>query len=125
MIPAYIYIYIYIYYYTNIYIQYIYINSRRRLPRPSLLLIAGKLRSCKEHEPQRCWKSVTYEGKHFNYVIYKRQRLTIIVSMGSGDPEVSNYPMLWGTAKPTRQLSHKYRELALHVGRLARADLSP
>jgi hypothetical protein len=74
---------------------------------------SGKLGSRGEHELDRCWKSISYEGKHFTYVIYKRQRLTIIVSMGSGDPEVPNYPMLWDIAKPTRIRSHKYRELVL------------
>lgn len=119
MSPAYILLYNYI-----IYTIYIY-KLQTTIIQAITIINSGKLGSRKEHELHRCWKSVSYEGKHFNYVIYKRQRLTIIVSMGSGDPEVPNYPMLWGIAKPTRILSHKYREMALHVGRLARADLTP
>ena len=129
--------YIYIYIYTHIHTHththiYIYIYTHTHthklqttITQAITTINSGKLGSRKERELDRCWKSISYEGKHFNYVIYKRQRLTIIVSMGSGDPEVPNYPVLWGMAKPTRIRSHKYRELVLQVGRLARADLSP
>jgi len=127
MSPAYIYIYIYVYIYIHIHTHtHTHTHKLQTTITQAITTINScKLGSRKEHELDRCWKSISYERKHFNYVIYKRKSLTIIVGMGSSDPEVPNYPMLWDIAKPTRTRSHKYRELVLQVGRLARADLSP
>jgi hypothetical protein len=55
---------------------------------------SDKMGARKEHELFRCLKSTTYEGKHLNYLCFKRQGLTIIVSMGKGAPEVPSYNAL-------------------------------
>ena len=62
MSPAYIYVYTHTHTHTH--------KLQTTITQTIITINSGKLGSRKEHELDRCWKSVRYEGKYFNCVIY-------------------------------------------------------